>query len=157
MVQPERVGPFVFGTCTYVSADGRQPGAMSLTVLEARSPEEIQEVRSRTRGVVSDLLGTPGFISWVGAVVDNRMFTITAWDDADAVLRLQESPAHSDAMRAFFTAEPEGLAAGGQTGVWAPQRLNGMWVRCATCGRMVQPAPDGACACGAELSPPGYW
>ena len=41
----DRIGPFVFGTSTYVSTDGREPGAMSLTVLEARSPEEIQEVR----------------------------------------------------------------------------------------------------------------
>jgi heme-degrading monooxygenase HmoA len=130
---------------------------MSLTVLEARSPEEIQEIRSRTRNVVSDLLGTPGFISWLGVVVDNRMYTITAWDDADAVRRLQESPAHSDAMRRFFAAEPEGVAAGGQTGVWSPHRLNGMWVRCAACGRMVRPRRGGACPCGAELSPPRYW
>ena len=60
VVQPDRIGPFVFGTSTYVSTDGREPGAMSLTVLEARSPEEIQEVRSRTREVISDLMGTPG-------------------------------------------------------------------------------------------------
>lgn len=93
VVQPDRIGPFVFGTSTYVSTDGREPGAMSLTVLEARSPEEIQEVRSRTREVISDLMGTPGFISWVGVVVGTRMFTITAWDGPGDVARLSESPA----------------------------------------------------------------
>ncbi len=157
LVQPDRIGPFVFGTSTYVSTDGREPGAMSLTVLEARSPEEIQEVRSRSREVVSELMGTPGFISWVGAVVDNRMFTITAWDGPGDVARLSESPAHAEAMRAFFAPNPGGLAAGGQTGVWEPHRLNGLWARCAACGQMARPGPDGRCACGAEPALPRYW
>ena len=157
IVQPVRAGPFAFGTSTYVLTDGREPGAMSLTVLEARSPEDIDEVRSRTREVIADLLGAPGFISWVGAVVNNRMFTITAWDDADAVAALQENPAHAEAMRIFFAPAPEGLAAGGQTGVWEPNRLNGIWARCAACGRMVRPGPDGRCACGAEVATPRYW
>lgn len=157
VVQPERVGPWAFGTSSLVSTDGREPGVVSLTVLEARSPEEIERVRTGTRGVIADLLETPGFISWVGAVVDNRMYTITAWDDLDAVARLQDSPAHGAAMRLFFSPDPEGLAAGGQTGVWSPHRLNGLWARCAACGRMVQPDADGGCACGAELSPPRYW
>jgi steroid delta-isomerase-like uncharacterized protein len=60
VVQPERAGPFAFGTSVYVSKDGGEPGAMSLTVLEARSPEEIEEVRTRTRQVVSDLVDAPG-------------------------------------------------------------------------------------------------
>lgn len=157
VVQPERIGPWAFGTSTYVSTDGREPGAVSLTVLEARSPEEIERVRASSRAVVTDLMGTPGFVSWVGAVVDNRMFTITAWDDLDAVARLQDSPAHSDAMRAFFSSGPEGIAAGGQTGIWSPHRLNGLWARCTSCGRMVRVEADGGCACGAELSPPRYW
>lgn len=157
VVQPERVGPWAFGTSSYVSTDGREPGVVSLTVLEARSPEEIQSVRAGSQAVIADLLETPGFISWVGAVVDNRMFTITAWDDLDAVARLRDSPAHGDAMRRFFADDGDGLAAGGQTGVWSPQRLNGLWARCTGCGRMVRVGADGGCDCGAELSPPRYW
>jgi steroid delta-isomerase-like uncharacterized protein len=157
LVQPERAGSFASGTGAYVSKDGGEPGAMSLTVLEARSAEEIEEVRTRSRSVVTDLLGAPGFMSWLGVVADNRMFTITAWASADDVARLSESPAHAEAMRAFFAPAPDGLAAGGQTGVWGPHRLNGLWARCAACGRMVRPEPDGTCACGAELSLPRYW
>jgi hypothetical protein len=80
-----------------------------------------------------------------------------AWDELDAVARLRDSPAHGDAMRRFFSHAADGLAAGGQTGVWSPQRLNGLWARCTSCGRMVRVGPDGGCACGAELSPPRYW
>ena len=49
-------------------------------------------------------------------------------------------------MRAFFAPDPGGLAAGEQTGVWEPHRLNGLWARCAACGRMARPGPDGRCA-----------
>ena len=90
-------------------------------------------------------------------MVNNRMFTITAWDGPGDVARLSESPAHAEAMRAFFAPDPGGLAAGGQTGVWEPHRLNGLWARCAACGRMTRPGPDGRCECGAEPALTRYW
>lgn len=154
VVQPARVGPYEFGVTTYVSASAAEPGAVSLTVLEARSPEEVEEIRDRSRAVVTDLLAAPGFISWFGIAVGRRMYTITAWEGPDDPARLRESPAHAEAMRLFFGSE---LGSGGQTGVWAPHRLNGMWARCDACGRMVQPDADGRCACGAELSQPRHW
>ena len=154
VVQPARVGPFEFGSSAYVSASPAEPGAVSLTVLEARSAEEVEEIRERSRAVVTDLLAATGFISWLGVVVGERMYTITAWEGPDDPAQLRESPAHAEAMRRFFGPE---LARGGQTGVWAPHRLNGMWARCDACGRMVQPDADGRCACGAELSQPRYW
>ena len=52
IVQPVAVGPFSFGTSTYVSRSGAEPGAVSLTVLEARSDEERQEVADRSRDTV---------------------------------------------------------------------------------------------------------
>lgn len=154
IVQPTAVGPFAFGNSTYAAASGAEPGAVSLTVLEARSPEEIEEVRDGSRAIVGELLQTPGFISWLGAVVGDRMYTITAWEDADGPARLREVGAHVAAMERFF-ASP-GIARGGQTGVWSPHRLNGMWVRCPACDAMVQP-PDGRCPCGAEVTRPVYW
>ena len=154
VVQPERVGPYEFGVSTYVSASAAEPGAVSLTVLEARSPEEVEDIRGHSRAIVADLLGEPGFISWLGVVVGDRMFTITAWEGPDDPAVLRENPAHAEAMRLFFGPE---LARGGQTGVWAPHRLNGMWARCDACGRMVQADADGRCACGAVLSQPRYW
>ena len=153
IVQPNAVGPFQFGVSRYVAAADSEPGAVSLTVLEARSAEEIGEVADRSRQIVQELLEAPGFISWLGVLVGSRMYTITAWRTPDDVAALRESPAHAEAMALFFGSE---LARGGQTGVWSPHRLNGMWARCDACGTM-SPASGGPCACGAEVTPPRYW
>ena len=154
IVQPRVIGPFAFGVATYVTADDAKPGAVSLTVLEARSPQEIQEVRDRSRDVVTGMINTPGFISWLGVAVENRLYTITAWRSPDDVASLRENPAHAEAMERFFAAD---FARGGQTGVWAPHRLNGMWVRCDTCDQMTPVSDPATCVCGAELSVPRYW
>lgn len=154
IVQPHVIGPFAFGVATYVTSDAGEPGAMSLTVLEARSPEEVEEIRERSRDIMSSLRDAPGFISWLGVVVENRMYTITAWRSPDDVVALRENTAHIDATKRFFGTE---LARGGQTGVWAPDRLNGMWVRCDACSQMTHVSGTSMCACGAQLSPPNYW
>ena len=105
--------------------------------------------------VVAELLETPGFISWLGVTVGDRMYTITAWDSLDDPAALRRSTAHTDAMARFFGPE---LARGGQTGVWAPHRLDGMWVRCDACGEMVLGEGPARCRCGAALPEPlSYW
>lgn len=155
VVQPVAIGPFAFGTSTYVSKSGAEPGAVSLTVLEIRSPEERERVRDLSRDVATDLLAMPGFLGWLGVQVGDRMFTITAWEGPDDPAGLRDSPAHAEAMRRFFGPE---LARGGQTGVWTPHRLNGMWVRCTACEEMARAEANGRCRCGAELpAAPRYW
>lgn len=154
VVQPHVVGPFAFGVATYVTAADAEPGAVSLTVLEARSPQEVEEIRNRSRDVVPGLLATPGFISWLGVVVGHRMYTITAWRSPDDVAALRENPAHVDAMERFFGPD---FARGGQTGVWAPHRLNGTWARCESCDQMTRVSGAEACSCGAALAAPRYW
>ena len=155
IVQPAAIGPFSFGVSSRAAASGAEPGAMSLTVLEARSEAEAEEIRDRSRDVVAGLLGTPGFISFLGVVVGPRMYTITAWERPEDVARLREDAAHREAAQRFFG---DGLASGGQTGVWAPHRLNGMWVRCPGCGTMAPASDADTCACGAPApAPPAYW
>ena len=154
VVQPDAVGPFRFGTCTYVSGAATEPGAVSLTVLEARSPAEVAEVRDLSAATVRELMDEPGFVGWLGTTAGTRMFTITAWEGPDDAAAVRRMPSHVEGMRRFFGTE---LAASGQTGVWAPHRLNGMWVRCADCGEMTA-AAAGRCASGHRLpEPPAYW
>jgi hypothetical protein len=64
-----------------------------------------------------------------------------------------ESAAHNDAMRRFFGPD---FAAGGQTGVWTAERLNGRLGRCLECGTMMRAAET--CRCGAPLpAAPAWW
>ena len=155
VVQPAELGPFRFGVASHVARATTRPGAVSLTVLQARTPEEQAEVRERSRAVVVDLLREPGFVSWLGVVVGDRMYTITAWEGPDDPEVLRRSPAHREAMDRFLRGD---LAAGGQTGVWAPQRLNGLWGRCESCGRMGRPEEEETCPCGAaSVVAVPYW
>jgi steroid delta-isomerase-like uncharacterized protein len=154
IVQPHAIGPFTFGTSAHATnGNGNVPGAFSLTVLEARSEDEKAEVRERARDIAQQLLAMPGFISWVGATIGNRMYTITAWESAEAVKQLRTSDAHADAMRRYWGPD---LAIGGQTGVWTADHLNGRTVRCEACHAMVRAAE--ICHCGAPLpAAPAWW
>jgi steroid delta-isomerase-like uncharacterized protein len=153
IVQPEQIGPFRFGDSVWASRSTAEPGAVSLTVLEALSDEVQEEVRDRTRTVVAGLMDEPGFIGVLLATVGRRMYTVSAWERPEDVQRLRESP-HAEAVRWFFSSE---VASGAQTGVWTPHHLNGMWIRCDGCEEMVH-AGNGRCPAGHELPPaPAYW
>lgn len=154
VVQPAEAGPFRFGTATWVSKGTGEPGAVSLTVLEADGPEAQQRVRDHTRAIVPELMAEPGFLSVLLVNVGDRMYTVSAWETPEDVDALGRNRPHAAAAREFFG---DGLATGGQTGVWTPHRLNGMWVRCAGCEAMV-PAGGDRCAAGHELpEAPAYW
>ena len=153
VVQPDQIGPFRFGTASWVLRESAEPGAMGMTVLEATSPEAQEEVRERTRAILGGLMGEEGFLSAVVATVGRRMYTMSAWRSPEDAARIRLG-AHADAAQWFFGGD---AAEGGQTGVWTPHRLNGMWVRCAECGEMA-PADGARCAAGHELpAAPAYW
>ena len=69
----------------------------------------------------------PGFISWVGATVGDRMMTITAWESADAMAPLMKGGEHRSAVGRFFVSS----LLVQDTGVWIPARsvLGGSGVR----------------------------
>jgi len=157
VVQPKEIGPFAFGNASRGWAGKNvKPGAFSVTVLEARSPEEIQTVQSQSQGVVEEMLGMNGFLGFVGVTVGNRMMTITAWESTKDPRQLLAGGRHADAMKAFFGTD---LASGGFTSVWVPDRINTRWVRCNSCHRMTDhERAAGSCSCGAKLSEPlPYW
>ena len=82
------------------------------------------------------------------------MYTFTAWEDARQRPRPPQQRRASGGDETFFGPE---FAAGGQTGVWAPDRLNGLWVRCRGCDEMVRRTEAERCRCGAELPPSPRW
>jgi steroid delta-isomerase-like uncharacterized protein len=147
IVQPKTIGPWTFGVASRASAGRDAPaGAISLTFLEARNDEEVKEVTTRSREIVHDLLGAPGFISFVGVTVGRRMYTISAWETPEAARAIRSNPGHREAVARMFGPQ---IGSAGQTGIWAPWRLNEPIVRCAECDAMVRAAD--ACACGAAL------
>jgi steroid delta-isomerase-like uncharacterized protein len=157
IVQPKTIGPFGFGTSVRASSGKTAtPAAFSITCLEARTPEERNAVSESSRKIAMEMLGMPGFISWVGATVGDRMMTITAWESTDAMASLMKGGEHRAASGRFFSPE---IARGGATGVWIPARLNSRWIRCTACSNMVDSdKSDGNCTCGAALPAPlAYW
>jgi steroid delta-isomerase-like uncharacterized protein len=147
IVQPSTIGPWTFGVASRASVGRDAPaGAISLTFLEARSDEEVEEVRTRTREIVHDLLGAPGFLSFVGVTVGRRMYTMSAWETPEAARALRGNQGHREAVARMFGPQ---IASAGQTGIWAPWRLNEPLVRCTHCDTMVRAADT--CPCGATL------
>jgi steroid delta-isomerase-like uncharacterized protein len=157
LVQPRELGPFAFGNATRAwPGKNVKPGAFSVTVLEARSPEEVRSVEQMSPGIIGSMMPLQGFLGWVGVTVGSRMMTITAWESPKDPRQLLTGGAHGDAMKQFFGKE---IAAGGFTSVWVPERINTRWVRCSACDRMVDHERSaGVCSCGCKLADPlPYW
>ena len=157
IVQPHAVGPFSFGYGVRTqSGKLTKPGAVGLTWIQARSEEEVGQVREYSRAVAAEMVGMPGFIAWVGVVIANRMFTITAWEDEEALGQLRRGGTHPKAMERFFASE---LGSSAMTSVWKPERINALWARCEACGMMEDyELLKGTSQCGQPLpEPPPYW
>ena len=102
------------------------------------------------------MLGMPGFIGWVGAVIgrgctrSRRGRTPEAHGAAARRRHAQRRRCRPSSARSF--------AAGAQTGVWAPEHLNGVWVRCPAAARWSGRPRRTQCRCGAELpASPRWW
>jgi steroid delta-isomerase-like uncharacterized protein len=154
---PPAADPFQFGYSVRVTS-GRAtiPAAVSLTWVDVRSKQEADQVKLTAAAIAEEMTSQPGFIGWLGVEIGGRLYTITAWDDADAVNALMRSATHKEVVRQFFN---EDLGAAAATGVWRVHHLNPVRVRCLSCGQMTDPAAsNGRCDCGRPLpqSPP-YW
>jgi steroid delta-isomerase-like uncharacterized protein len=150
IVQPRAVGPFGFGTSVMVQTGAtREPGAFSITFLEALDEAAALEVREGSSASMIDMLGMEGFIGATAAKIGTRMVTISAWDSPEDSRRVMKEGAHAAAMRGFYDGT---LAKGGYTSVWTKHRMNPSYVRCDACGRMHRdPAVGAVCGCGAQV------
>ena len=157
VVQPHQVGPITFGTSTRVrSGSNATPGAFSLTMVDASSDEEVQQIKMYSRRIILGMPSMPGFLSFLGAVVGRRLYTVSAWtgpEDARCVMRHE---AHKEASSEFLRGK---LGTAFHSSIWTPHDMSARWIRCPSCGR-VTGAKEGesACTCGSMLPEgPPFW
>ncbi|MGI8740753.1 MAG: ester cyclase [Gammaproteobacteria bacterium] len=157
VVQPYALGPFSFGVSTSVQSGSKaKPGAFSVTQLMSLSDESMQEIRQMSRETAGEMMKMKGFIGLVTARIGERAITISAWERPDDSRQLMRSEAHGAAMQRFFAGAS---ASSAYTSVWAPARINTLWVRCNACLKMNNADTSaGVCACGERLPEPApYW
>lgn len=157
VVQPTAVGPYQFGNAVRVSTNSNtKPGAFSITAIAPHDADEENRIREFSRQVAVEMLSMKGFIGWVGVTIANRMLTISAWENASDPEQLMDRGKHPEAMKKFFAG---GLGGSAYTAVYSVDRVNTLWVRCASCQKMADhAAQQGVCECGAALpAPMAYW
>lgn len=157
IVQPREVGPFRFGTSTMVQTGKTQePGAFSITYLEAKDADDTANIREGSRKSLIDMLGMKGFIGATTAVIGTRMVTISAWDDEDAPRAVMREGAHAEEQKKMLTGD---MGRRGYTSVWSKARINPFLMRCDACGKLTRGENAArTCDCGAQLDGPvPYW
>jgi predicted ester cyclase len=146
-----------YGVAAYTQSGRRtRPGAFSTTWIEVRDEREQQRVIEGTHRVVAEAAPDPGFISWIGMVVDGRMFTATAWQDIESMQRVMRGPAHRAGMELALV---HGVGTAMHTSAWVVDHQNSLFVRCPACGALSRGDDvDARCRCGQALpEPPAFW
>jgi predicted ester cyclase len=157
VVQPHQVGPITFGVSTRVrSASNATPGAFSLTMVDARSEEEVQEIRMYSRRIMLGMPSMPGFLSFLGAVVGRRLYTISAWTGPEEARGVMREQAHREASSEFLSGE---LGTAFHSSIWIPHHLSERRIRCPSCGRINAATQEqSTCGCGTVLPDlPAFW
>ena len=150
-------GPAKYGYAMRVASGSKKaPGVIALTWITGKDPSERDRIRAHSKQNVQDFLTEPGFISIVTGFVGLRGFTVTAWED-EAAMKRALSKHHAAAMKELFG---EDFVASVWTSVWAPTRINRIWVRCPSCGALEDVSDDhrGCSECGVPLPErPAFW
>jgi steroid delta-isomerase-like uncharacterized protein len=157
LVQPNTVGPFTFGySVSSRSQRAVKPGAFSITILRCDDPEGQSAIRNYSRQIAIEMQQMEGFLGNTNIGNGGRMATISAWESPEHAAQLTKDGTHREAMRYFWA--DDGKVHGGWTSVWVPERINALWARCESCGKMVNSDRlNGVCECGATLPSFGAW
>ena len=133
-----------------------RPGAISLTWIAPRSPQEGERLRGRMERIMEQMPTTDGFLSMLVGGCAGKMYTSASWTDVKTAEAMSTHGAHLEAMQDFWKGD---LGSSSMTSIWVPFRINGPHVRCAHCDQMADYSRDqGRCSCGATLpDPPPYW
>jgi steroid delta-isomerase-like uncharacterized protein len=143
-VQPANVGPLAFGTSIRLrSSNTSVPGALTVTWMDVRSEQEGEDVKERAGAIAAELARAPGFIGWIGVGIAERLYTLTLWEDPEAIRQLRASRQHQTAVRQVFETD---FGTALHTGVWVPEHLNPQWLRCPKGGTLIDlDRPDQSC------------
>lgn len=154
---PVESGAAQYGYSMRVASNNRKPpGVIALTWIAAKDAGERERVRAHAKANVQDFLAEPGFLSIVTGFTGLRGFTVTAWED-EASMRRALGKHHAEAMRELFEQD---FVASVWTSVWAPTRINRLWVRCTSCGSLedASAAPERCGKCSGTLPMrPAFW
>lgn len=157
IVEPYRQGKAVYGYSKRASSGNHNvPAILGLTWIRFRDQSELDHIRTHSARIIQDLLEEPGFISIVTGAAGDRAFTVTAWEDEDALHRALDK-GHSEAKHDFRTGD---ISPGVWTSVWKPEHINRIWTRCPTCNQPNDVNDDHReCAnCGSPLPErPTFW
>jgi steroid delta-isomerase-like uncharacterized protein len=151
----EPQGPISFGSATRLQTEKRvRPGAISLTWIESHSDADGQHLSEYTEKIVEETAQMPGFLGLMLPFIDNRGYTLTAWEDVEQPRRLLREGQHKESMKWFFSKESSAF---GMTSVWELHHIR-LMVRCSACHRVVDlEANRTRCSCGEPLpDPPPY-
>lgn len=157
IVQPKAIGPVTFGYAAYTSLGNRaRPAVLGTTRIALKSAEDLPRLQALSRAMLQEIAGQPGYIGTISAVTSgNTGFTVTAWDSMEAARAATQSPAHGEAMRAFY--EKDGLGISASTTLWSEARHNTRWTRCTECGAMASAENGEPCGCGAAGPEPSVF
>ena len=156
VMQPHAAGPMRFGVATSVkSGSPAAPAALSLTMIEARSDEEVQEIRNISRRIMMQLCGIPGFLSFQSGVIGRRLTTVTLWESREAQRQIMREANHMQASQQVFGGT---MGAAFHFSSWRLERLGELWIRCPACEGLRNGVTEESCRCGAPAGArPAYW
>jgi steroid delta-isomerase-like uncharacterized protein len=151
LVQPFKVGPFLFGNSTAVhSGKKTKPGAFGITTIW-NVDAQTEEIRAMTRATAIEMMQMEGFIGVAFFRIGGRGVTISAWEKPEQTKQLMKGGSHAEAMRKFWAEVSESA----YTSVWVPHHINPLWVRCTVCHKMNDYEKNsGVCKCGQPLPEP---
>jgi steroid delta-isomerase-like uncharacterized protein len=150
IVEPFTQGKAVYGYSKRVtSGNPAMPSTVGMTWIRFRDQSELDRIRLHSAKIIQDFVEEPGFISIVTGAAGDRAFTVTAWENEDALYRALDK-AHSRAKHDFRT---EDISPGVWTSVWKPLHINRMWSRCLACANPNDVTDDhrNCVQCGAPL------
>jgi len=107
------------------------PAVMGITWTRFRDQSELDRIRTHSAKIIQDFLDEPGFISIVTGAAGDRAFTVTAWENEEALHRALDK-SHSRVKHDFRTSD---ISPGVWTSVWKPDHINRIWTRCPACSQ----------------------